>query len=300
MSDEPVAEGRMAPEPCVEHREKTIANVGCATTGIETAPAEGLGDSDSMGSAMVLKADLLADAYPRDEPMQSDMSDYQQVVEPNLSLEERSQLNAAREARMTGDSLSSLDLQSLAVNGSELLAVFADLLRQCCQGPPVDDKAMQLGDTIDAPSRFRLGIPLSMAVSLHQAAMSVLTGMPQFIESNVAVVNVVLWIVVLELWHSISGCFTAIGLPLLARVLQGVSSLFLLRCYYALIARTSALNIECPALHSLRLLTLSAFEGIRNPASKRPPVLSVILVIRATLLVQNLYHSWLSALLRIV
>lgn len=248
-------------------------------------------------SEVVLKADLQAHAYPRDEPMQSDMADYQEVLEPNLSLEERALLNTAREARMTGDALSSATFQSLSdftESGAIFLSALADLLRQCCQDPSVEERNVRQGGASQSSKQ----IQVSKAMEAHQVAMKALASMPKFVDSNIAVVNVLMWIVVLEAWHIVLGWFTAIGLPSMTRLIQGFTSILLLRCYYALVVRNYAPDFRYPALHAVRLMTVSTFEGIKNPAGKRPPVLGVILVIRVTVLVQNLYHSWLSALLQ--
>merc|ERR1719433_1191292 len=86
-----------------------------------------------------------------------------------------------------------------------------------------------------------------------------------------------------------------VGWPSAALAAQGVTSPFLLRCYYALIAQTCDSAVRHPGLHAVRALGSSALKGFVKPAEMRPPVLHMILLARVMLLTQALCRCWLAA-----
>jgi hypothetical protein len=241
----------------------------------------------------MLATDLPPNAYPRDEQMQSDMSEYREVLEPDLCKKDREILNAVREARMSSGNSRGITLRTVAEDGLQLLSSYADLLHdQCVMVPQLGDAERSSGgDTRTSPKQVCVDA-LQMLIHFAETILHWLSSVPQFLQQNVATFNVLVWIAVFESMHRIARWFLAFGFPLVARYLCGITSVLLLRCYYALLlCMSSNKDSRCPVLSDLRLRVASVIKGIQNPAQMRPPMVAMVLLGRMMLLSHVVFSS---------
>eukprot|EP00928_Gymnodinium_smaydae_P066900 TRINITY_DN49862_c0_g1_i1.p1 TRINITY_DN49862_c0_g1~~TRINITY_DN49862_c0_g1_i1.p1 ORF type:complete len:383 (+),score=47.58 TRINITY_DN49862_c0_g1_i1:100-1248(+) len=147
---------------------------------------------------------------------------------------------------------------------------------------------------------FLLGA-LGTAVSWVQAIVGLdihfnSAAVSQLFERHIGTLNVLIWIVLLELLHGSLNWFSALGLPSMTTLLQQLTSPFLLRCYYALMVRAAPENSHYPLLAEMRELLRTALRGIKSPARMRPPVFRMIILARVMCLLQSVLHCWFALL----
>jgi len=283
---------------------------------MEPAPSDSVGAASPHGRAGPGDLDqpaepavLPSDAYPRDEPMQSDMAEYRQAFEPNLSLEERHLLNAVRGDCMAAEA-GLLTLAGVLSRSQRMASCLAEFLLRCCreleeaaqQAAGQEAASEEAGAEAGATRRRWAGRP-ALAASLLRTATGwdLLTGhvvplVAKFLDQHMATLNILMWIFLLEIFHKISAWFALVGWEPLTLALQGITAPFLIRCYYALVASLCGPHLHHPAFHSLRTMGVSAWKGFASPGAMRPPVLHMAFLARIIMLMQVAYMSWVVAM----